>query len=102
MTATEKTIKNAITCPYCGHQYIPSEIYTKGELVGGSCNVIKDAIGKILYLDYQTEDAEPQYVEEYICDSCNKPFSIEATLTFKSKPVDEALDFSETSASLLD
>ena len=72
-----------------------------GELIGTPENVIRDALGKIIYQEYDEEN-EPCQVERYICDECGKPFVVEASVTYKVKKEDEQLDFSEQYVSLLD
>lgn len=100
--AKDKLMKSLITCPHCGCQYTPDEIFVRGELIGKSKAVIKDALGKVLYVDFYNEDDEPSYFSEYVCDKCDKPFRVEATLGFKTKELDSELDFSNTTTSLLD
>ena len=72
-----------------------------GELVGEPENVIRDALGKIIYQDFDEEN-EPCQVEHYVCDECGKPFIVEPVVSYKVKKEDEQLDFSNLSASLLD
>ena len=105
---SKPTVKNSnlpqslITCPHCGCQYLPSEIYVKGSLLGGMpTNIVKDALGKLLYVDYEN-GGEPDYEESFICEQCDKPFEITATLSFKTRQVDDVLDFSSDVVSLLD
>lgn len=97
----DETKYQVITCPYCGAQYVPAEIYMPEDLVGRTDSVIKDPLGKLMYVDYQ-EDHEQDLIATYRCDHCDHDFTVEASITFKSKKVDEALDFTNTSSSLLD
>lgn len=90
----------AIKCPHCGREYLPGEIFMPGELLGRSRTIVKDALGKILYVEWE-EDEEPTFTETYICDECGKEFIVEATVSFKTKAQAEELDFSDTSVSLL-
>ena len=90
-----------ITCPHCKAQYLPCEIYLPDHFFGKTEDVVKDPAGKIIYQDYK-EDWEPELTEHYICDYCNKPFVIEAAMTFKTKAEKEELDVSNTTVSLLD
>ena len=90
-----------ITCPHCGYQYTPADIFMPGEIVGTPDNVIRDALGKIIYQDFAEED-EPCQVEHYVCDECGKPFIVEPVVSYKVKKEDEQLDFSNLSSSLLD
>lgn len=72
-----------------------------GELVGKPEQVVRDALGKVIYQDYD-EDGEPCQLGHYICDECGKPFTVEPVISYKVRKEEEALDFSELSASLLD
>lgn len=99
------TAKKIIKCPHCGWEYEPAEILFPDKLLGGPTNVIRDALGHIIYTEYRPnrhgegEDA-PELTEEYYCDNCNKPFIVEVDISFKSGPQDEELDFSDTTVSL--
>ena len=72
-----------------------------GELVGKPDSVVRDALGKIIYLDYN-EDEQPAQVAEYICDECGKPFVVEPVIQYKVKKQVEEKDFSNPYVSLLD
>ena len=100
-TKTNSTQRAAIVCPSCHWEYHPSEVFIGEELLGKPASVIKDALGKILYTDYDEED-EPCYEEHFECENCGKPFVVEAKLTFNTKPEEEELDFSTITSSLLD
>ncbi len=79
---------------------IPSEIFVPGELEGEAATVIRDALGKIIYQEYEPEN-EPAKAEKYFCDNCDKPFIVEPVVTYKVKKEAEELDFSEVYVSLL-
>ena len=91
-----------IRCPHCGAEYLPGEIYIPGSLIGQPDEVIKDSFGKIIYEDYYTDTREPDMIEHFICDYCEKPFVIEATVTYKSMAEEPEKDFSSPYVSLLD
>lgn len=95
---TDKIQLPSIMCPHCHAQYHPSEIFLPGSFTGKPENVIKDALGKVLYVDYAEE---PTLVEHFECEECGKPFVIEATVSYKAKEEAEELDFSTESVSLL-
>ena len=101
-----KTIINhksaVIKCPHCGYEYLPGEIYMPGSLIGQPDEIVRDSSGKIIYEDYSTETREPDMIESYICDQCNKPFVVEATVTYKVREESPEKDFSTTYVSLLD
>ena len=90
-----------ISCPYCGAQYLPGEIYMPGSLIGQPDDIVKDSFGKLLYEDYQ-EGKEPDMVEHYTCEYCNKPFIVEATITYKTVAEAPEADFSTQYVSLID
>jgi hypothetical protein len=71
-----------------------------GAFLGKPESVIRDALGKIIYLDY-AEGLEPLQLEKFFCNGCDKPFIVEPTLTFKTRKEVEELDFTETFVSLL-
>ena len=91
-----------IRCPHCGAEYLPGEIYMPSSLIGQPDDIVKDAVGKIIYEDYSTEAREPDMIESYICDYCEKPFVIEATVTYKASKEAPEKDFSSQYVSLLD
>lgn len=88
-----------IMCPHCHAQYHPSEIFMPGDFLGKPDNLIKDALGKILYEDYQ-EGHEPSFSERFECEECGKPFFVDATVTYKTREVPEEQDFSTEYSSL--
>ncbi len=90
-----------IRCPHCGAEYLPGEIYIPGALIGQPDEVIKDSLGKIIYEDYDPIK-EPDMVEHYICDTCDKPFVVEATVTYKTREEAPERDFKNKYVSLLD
>ena len=90
-----------IKCPHCGYELIPSEVFYPEDIIGGRTDsLIRDALGKIIYLEYK-EDQEPCHSEQYICDNCDKPFVVEPVVSYKVKKEVEELDFSTDTASLL-
>ena len=91
-----------IRCPHCGAEYLPGEIYMPGALVGQPDDLVKDSMGRILYEDYSTPDREPDMLEHFTCEYCEKPFVIEATVTYKVKEEAPERDFSSQYVSLLD
>lgn len=71
------------------------------EDISGKPNVvIKDPLGKILYVDYQKEH-EPNNKATYICDNCDKEFVVTATVSLTAEPVSEEKEFSEEYVSLI-
>ena len=91
-----------IKCPHCGAEYLPGEIYMPGSLIGQPDDLVKDAFGKIIYEDYSTPEREPDMVEHFTCEYCEKPFVIEAAVTYKTTEEAPENDFTTTYVSLLD
>ena len=90
-----------IRCPHCGAEYLPGEIYIPGALIGQPTDVVKDSLGRILYEDY-IEGKEPDNIEHFVCEYCEKPFVIEATVTYKTMEEAPEKDFSSQYVSLID
>lgn len=97
----EKNVVKTIRCPKCGYEYTPDEIFLPSELMGQSHRRTKDALGKVLYVDYLEDDDKPKFTEHFECENCGTAFVVEATVNYKSKLEDEALDFKNDSVSLL-
>jgi DNA-directed RNA polymerase subunit RPC12/RpoP len=91
-----------IKCPHCNSEYLPGEIYMPNSLIGQPDEVVRDALGKIIYEDYDTPEREPDMIESYICDYCEKPFIVEATVTYKTREEAPERDFKNQYVSLLD
>lgn len=91
-----------IRCPHCSAEYLPGEIYMPGSLIGQPDEIVKDSFGRLLYEDYTTEDREPDMTEHFTCEYCDKPFVIEAIVTYKAKEEAPENDFSTKYVSLLD
>jgi len=71
------------------------------DLEGKPDSVIKDALGKVLYADYP-DGYNPGETTHFYCEGCGKPFVVEPTVSYKIRKESEELDFSSTTASLLD
>ena len=90
-----------IRCVHCGAQYLPAEIFIPGAFLGRPDDIVKDSFGKIIYEDYEP-CKEPDMIERYTCDYCDKPFVVEATLTYKTMAEEPERDFGTQYVSLLD
>ena len=89
-----------IKCIHCGAELHPSEIFMPEDLTGRPKNIIRDPLGKILYVAWE-EDGEPALVQKFECPECNRPFIVEANVSYKVKPVPAEEDFSTDTVSLL-
>ena len=70
---------DTISCPYCGCEYLPSEIFVPS-FIGHPKYIEKDTSGKILNCYGKMFDP----IEYYICDKCNTKFKIKADVKFKT------------------
>lgn len=78
-----------ITCPNCGKQYLPSEIFIPSAFFGKPRFIQRDENGKIIDII----GVEPDIEELYCCDNCETSFSITTKIQFETK-VDIQSDFS--------
>lgn len=62
--------KYTITCPVCGREYLPSEIFVN--IFGKPYDIVRDYSGKII--DYMGESLD--LAESYKCDGCDKYFDV--------------------------
>jgi hypothetical protein len=83
-------------------EYLPGEIFMPGSLIGQPQEVVRDGLGKIIYEDYGPATNEPDLIEHYICDECERPFVVEASVVYRVKEEAPELDFSNKYVSLLD
>lgn len=74
-----------ITCPHCGREYLPAEIFISDGFFGKPTFIDRDIYGKIL--DYCGTNIDN--TETYICDGCNKSFKITARLSFSTAEKDD-------------
>ena len=77
-------MENIVKCPYCGYEYVPSEIYYPDEFLGKPKNIYRDVDGKI-----EKIDKEPNLNEIYTCDSCGKTFKVSASVNFVTEKLEE-------------
>lgn len=95
--------RKVITCPHCGYEYLPAEIFCESDFAGRPQvnSIVRDALGKIIYTEYEKE-YEPEAVEQFICEHCGKTFIVKPDIKFKVNEEAEELDFSDEYVSLLD
>ena len=92
-----------ISCPHCKAQYLPGEIFMPGAFLGMPIDVVKDAFGKIICVDYKDIDKMPNKVETFVCEYCEQPFKVEAGyITYKVSKADPETNFKQKYVSLLD
>lgn len=81
---------DVIICPNCGREYLPVEIFLPSAFFGEPDVIKRDTEGKII----DCIGKRPDLKEKYVCDTCNRPFKIKATLSFETT-ADEESDFNE-------
>lgn len=69
-----------IKCPYCGAEYLPSEIFMPEDLLDKTYTIHKTKDGIIEFAE--GDDAE--LIESYTCDYCNKEFKVYANIEYNS------------------
>ena len=84
----KKRKNDFISCPCCGMEYLPEEIYLPFKFFGNPKNILKDN-GKILSYENQSLDTN----EKFICDGCGKEFSIDCKIQFTTNCSN--IDFNE-------
>lgn len=94
MIENEQIKKKLITisCPVCGMQYLPAEIFIPDNFVGKPSNIEKTISGKVDLFDGTTMDLQ----EDYTCDRCNSRFKVIANVSFRSVEYDGKNKFEET------
>lgn len=90
-----------IKCPHCGAEFLASEIFMPGEIVGKARSVVRDALNRLIYVEWE-DDEEEEHDETYCCDFCGEEFTISPVVTYKVAKQEEELDFNHPEASLLD
>lgn len=78
-----------IICPYCGREYLPSEIFLPKSFLGDARSIVRTTAGKIDTFFGKSMDLK----EEYECDKCQGKFSVGARVSFYTKKIDTS--FSE-------
>ena len=94
--------KTIIECKHCKAQYLIGEIFMPGAIIGKPVDVVKDSLGKIIYVDYKTEDNVPCNTEHFVCEYCGKPAMLTAELIVKTAKEAPENDFQNQYVPLLD
>ena len=77
-----------ITCPKCGREYLPAEIYIPDSFFGRPEYIKREIDGSIL--DYAGTSLDTE--ERYSCDNCKTIFKINAKVSFDTV-IDDKADF---------
>lgn len=69
-----------ISCPKCGAEYLPCEVFYPKSFLGNAHNIVKGHRGEILSFDGDNMDLS----ETYVCDFCGTKFKATAKVTFST------------------
>ena len=72
-----------ISCPNCGAEYHPAEVFISDYITGKPKHIEKDNEGKIIDCIGLQQDLE----EIYKCDKCNTTFKVIAKFDYTVKPL---------------
>lgn len=79
-----------ITCPHCGREYLPAEIFVPRAFFGKPYSIDRYSDGKI---DCFCGSSMNTY-ETYTCDNCDTTFKVRAKVFFNVE-VDEKTNFNK-------
>lgn len=91
MPTVNKKKESIITCPFCGREYFPAELYVPSAFFGRPVDIDRDEEGHILVFEGTGLDTK----ESYECDGCGQVFDIAAKVEFKAS-MPKADEFSDT------
>lgn len=77
-----------ITCPVCGREYMPGEIYLPKSFFGKQTEVVRNNEGKIEF--FLGDDMD--LWEEFVCEDCLTKMKIKANLTFEVTAIKNDFD----------
>lgn len=84
-----KLVTPIIKCPYCGAEYLPCEIFMPGDMLDRSKIIDKNSKGIIEHVEGKEADLE----ESYICDFCDKEFTVTASVVYTSHKEDSEEEY---------
>lgn len=70
-----------ISCPNCGYEYLPAELYVPKAFFGKPENIERNEHGVILSYSNTSVDL----FETYTCDKCNHSFKVTAKMVFTTE-----------------
>ena len=72
-----------VTCPFCGCEYVVSEIFVPNSFFGRPKDIARDYAGKILHFG----GTAPAMYETYVCDKCDTEFKVRVYLMINTSVV---------------
>ena len=81
-------MSQTITCPKCGTEYLPSEIFIPEYFFGNPGHISRDKQGKIKNITGTDMDTN----ETFTCDKCNETLTIKTNINFKVS-IENYIDF---------
>lgn len=85
MVTERKRKEITITCPGCGYEYLPAEVYYPNHFFGNPTDIDRSPDGKVDIYDGQSMNL----VENFTCDHCGITFEVSADIKFKTKAVED-------------
>lgn len=76
----ERKKEAVITCPRCGCEYLPAEVYVPEAFFGKPEDIDRTSAGKIDVYGGTAMDLH----EEYTCEHCGATFEVTAEIKFKT------------------
>lgn len=67
-----------ITCPNCGAEYLPAEIFYPDNFLGNPKHISKTKQGKIEFYSGYNMNLK----ETYICDYCKRKMTVKSSINF--------------------
>ena len=77
---------DVITCPKCGREYLPAEIYYPNHFFGRPSDIERTKQGAIDEFYGTTMNT----TETFTCENCNTKFRVTATVKFKTEEMSSA------------
>ena len=85
---------DVVTCPICGREYLPAEIFVPKYFFGQPENISRNDYGKIENFTGKSMDTS----EIYTCDTCSKSFRVQARIQFSCDSLEDTFEEEYTSS----
>ena len=73
-------IEHIISCPNCGKEYLPAELFIPAYFIGKVRYVERDENNKIVSIVGENMDLH----ETFTCDACNQLFHVHSEISFRT------------------
>ena len=75
-------VEHIITCPNCGKEYLPAELFIPSYFMGKIRYIERDDNNKVVSIVGENMDLH----ETFTCDVCNKLFHVNCEISFRTSP----------------